>query len=229
MLEPLADSIARHLEDAAETLKSQKCVRESRQLQIEAKNCSRNLGKPGWNWWRQGYGSIGRPWRHESELGAAQKRLQRSSHIMRLSLELGDWSHEREDHRNLRNLSQLRLEGYRKGQSVRDQVKSLTRLRWCLLNASATLYRLRAQGDGSLAESIVLRLEMLEVLSDMAALEMGAAKARIEQEYVKALRTLAGQLQGSEYEGLAYADVRTWALDHVTTAHDDLSRRATRR
>lgn len=227
LLDPLATSITQRLEDVSEILKEQGYKRESFQLQNEAKNCSRNLGKPGWNWWRYGRASIRRPWRQKGELGAAQKRLQRASHVMRLSLEIGDWSHEVENYRNLRNLSQLRYEAYRAGLDAHKQLGVLNRLKWCLFNASTTLYQRRNVGRGLLAESIVLRVEMLEVLADMAVLAVGESRGQIEQEYIKGLRSLAVLLEGKDYEGvLVYADVRTWAISRAGTAREDLVRHA---
>lgn len=226
-LEPHAVSIVSLLGAAAEDLRAIKATREAGWLDSEARNCERSLGKPGFSWWRSGWGSIGRGWRRGNELGLVQGRLQKASLLLERSLELGDWDESDLNHRNLRNLMGLRLGAYRKGLDDATRARKLNSLRWCLYNAAATLRRERRRNPQLLQESVVLRCELLEVLFDIAVLKHGTKDARgAEHDYVEALRALVRQLQGREYEGLVYQDVRQWAQERIDAARAEIAERA---
>ena len=216
-LAPIAEELRLHLKAAADALKGLDASYEARWLVVEAERCEANLSRPGISWWRLGeMHTIRRAWTRASELGLAQKRLQRSSHVLYRSFSLGDWDQDDWKHRNLRNLMSRRQQAYAKGLSAEDRAKKLSALRWCLFNAANLLQSKRALNDAYLGESIVLRCEQLEVMCDLMRLQEGTPnEKKARQEYLGELRKLVGLLKGDDYRELAYQDVRRWAEDLI--------------
>lgn len=212
-LEPLAQEIKTQLEGAVVALKGLGAKGEARFVATEAATCAEHLGRPGVSWWRLGErNTIKRAWTRKSELGLAQKRLQRGSHVLYRSLTLGDWDEEDWKRRNLRNLMTRRQQAYAKGLADDDRARKLNALRWCLFNAANLLESKRAANGAYLAESVALRCEQLEVLSDLMRLQKGKeGEAKARKDYQNALKDLLRLLEGSEYQSLAYQDVSRWA------------------